>query len=211
MASTSKVRLAVGLLGTAKELAAALADLGIQGLAPARINVIAQAAGVSVDQVAALNPALGSEIVTGGVDVPEGYAIRIPAGTKTVFERSIAALGGRRQRPLARSYMHTVARGQTLSQIAARHGVSTDALRRYNGIGNADVVRVGQVIRIPPTGAGSRPVPRERVVTHRVRHGQTLSHIAAQYGTSVRALKRQNGISNAGKVRAGQVLKIPTS
>jgi hypothetical protein len=43
MASTSKVRLAVGLLGTAKELAAALADLGIQGLAPARINVIAQA------------------------------------------------------------------------------------------------------------------------------------------------------------------------
>ena len=43
MASTSKVRLAVGLLGTAKELAAALADLGTQGLAPARINVIAQA------------------------------------------------------------------------------------------------------------------------------------------------------------------------
>lgn len=43
MASTRKVRLAVGLFGTAKELASALADLSTLGLAPARINVIAQA------------------------------------------------------------------------------------------------------------------------------------------------------------------------
>ena len=43
MASTTKVRLAVGLFGTAKELASALAELGAQGLAAARLNVIAQA------------------------------------------------------------------------------------------------------------------------------------------------------------------------
>jgi hypothetical protein len=42
MAGTSKVRLAVGLFGTAKELASALAELSAQGLAPARINVIAR-------------------------------------------------------------------------------------------------------------------------------------------------------------------------
>jgi hypothetical protein len=43
MASTSKVRLAVGLFGPAKELASALAGLSTQGMAPARINVIAKA------------------------------------------------------------------------------------------------------------------------------------------------------------------------
>jgi hypothetical protein len=43
MASTDKVRLAVGLFGTAKGLASALAELGAQGLAPARMNVVAQA------------------------------------------------------------------------------------------------------------------------------------------------------------------------
>ena len=43
MASTSKIRLVVGLLGTAAELASALAELGTQGLMPAQINVIAQA------------------------------------------------------------------------------------------------------------------------------------------------------------------------
>lgn len=40
MASTSKVRLAVGLFGTAKEFASALAELGAKGIVPARINVI---------------------------------------------------------------------------------------------------------------------------------------------------------------------------
>jgi hypothetical protein len=43
MASTRKVRLVVGLLGTAAELASALAELGAQGLKPSQINVIAQA------------------------------------------------------------------------------------------------------------------------------------------------------------------------
>jgi hypothetical protein len=43
MASTSKVRLAVGLFGTAKELASAIAELNAQGLAPTRISVIARA------------------------------------------------------------------------------------------------------------------------------------------------------------------------
>jgi hypothetical protein len=42
MASTSKVRLVVGLFGTAQGLAAALPALRAQGLLPVRINVIAK-------------------------------------------------------------------------------------------------------------------------------------------------------------------------
>jgi hypothetical protein len=42
-ASTSKTRLAVGLFGVEERLAAALAELGSQGLAPARTSVIARA------------------------------------------------------------------------------------------------------------------------------------------------------------------------
>jgi hypothetical protein len=43
MANTTKVRLAVGLFGTAKDLASAIAELNAQGLAPTRISVIARA------------------------------------------------------------------------------------------------------------------------------------------------------------------------
>ncbi|HEY7551946.1 MAG TPA: hypothetical protein VH913_20780 [Hyphomicrobiaceae bacterium] len=43
MESAGKIRLVVGLFGTAKELPSALAALGAQRLLPARINVVAQA------------------------------------------------------------------------------------------------------------------------------------------------------------------------
>jgi hypothetical protein len=43
MASTSKVRLVVGLFGTPEEFAAALVKLRAQGLRPAQVNLVAQA------------------------------------------------------------------------------------------------------------------------------------------------------------------------
>jgi membrane-bound lytic murein transglycosylase D len=46
---------------------------------------------------------------------------------------------------------------------------------------------------------------------HRVKPGETLSGIAARYGTSAATLARLNGLSSANKIRAGQVLKVPGS
>jgi hypothetical protein len=43
MASTSKVRLVVGLLGKSAEFTSALAELSSRGLRPSQVNVIAQA------------------------------------------------------------------------------------------------------------------------------------------------------------------------
>ena len=44
---------------------------------------------------------------------------------------------------------------------------------------------------------------------HKVKKGQTLSAIAISYDTTVKAIMKTNGIKNAQKIRAGQVLKIP--
>jgi membrane-bound lytic murein transglycosylase D len=49
-----------------------------------------------------------------------------------------------------------------------------------------------------------------RLRTHRVRRGQTLGAIARRYGTTVRALRSHNGL-RGDQVRAGQVLRIPSS
>lgn len=43
---------------------------------------------------------------------------------------------------------------------------------------------------------------------HRVRRGETLSTIAARYGTSVRTLMRLNGIRNPHRIRPGQRLQV---
>lgn len=44
---------------------------------------------------------------------------------------------------------------------------------------------------------------------HTVRRGETLSHIARRYGTTVRALQEANGGINPRRLRVGQVVRIP--
>ena len=51
--------------------------------------------------------------------------------------------------------------------------------------------------------------PKRQYVYHRVRRGETLSHIANKYRTSVRAIANANGIVHRDLIRVGQKLKIP--
>src|SRR4051812_26370019 len=49
---------------------------------------------------------------------------------------------------------HTVEAGETLSQIAVNLGVDQDALSRLNGLNDADVLHIGQALKVPPPAAG---------------------------------------------------------
>ena len=53
--------------------------------------------------------------------------------------------------------IYTVKPGESLSSIAGRYGVNMYTLANYNGIGNVNMLREGQVLRIP-TGTEPRPV-----------------------------------------------------
>lgn len=100
---------------------------------------------------------------------------------------------------------HTVRRGETLSEIAARLGTSTSALASANGIANANRILAGQILVIPAGGGASAPA----AVVHVVAPGETLSEIAAHYGTSSSTLADANGITDRNLVRVGQRLDIP--
>ncbi len=54
-----------------------------------------------------------------------------------------------RTAPPTQPTSHVIAPGETLSGIAARYRISVSALRRSNAL-NGDVIRVGQVLTIPP-------------------------------------------------------------
>jgi LysM repeat protein len=63
--------------------------------------------------------------------------------------------------PLPTPTIHTVQAGETLSQIARRYGVSVEALVSTNGLGSADMIRVGMKLIIPGKGDGAvGPVAR---------------------------------------------------
>ncbi|MEC5344021.1 N-acetylmuramoyl-L-alanine amidase AmiB [Brenneria populi] len=109
---------------------------------------------------------------------------------------------------------HTVVRGETLSAIAARYGVSMPAIRDLNKL-NKDVVWIGQRLKIPagavqPKGAAAGAEKAASVVRHKVVRGDTLSAIADRYGVSMKEIQRANDM-RSGNVQLGQTLVIPAA
>lgn len=104
---------------------------------------------------------------------------------------------------------HVVNRGDTLWNIAKRHGTTARAIRNANGVQNVRRLRVGQRLEIPSRSSAKRERVKQRRVYHRVRPGETLSAIADRYRVSLAALQRANDIRNRHRIRAGQRLRIP--
>lgn len=105
-------------------------------------------------------------------------------------------------KPAPKPATYTVKGGDTLSGIAAAHGTSWQELQRINGLANPNLIYPGQVLKL----SGGKPAPQKR--TYTVRAGDTLSGIAARYGTSWQALAQKNGISNPNLIFPGQVIRI---
>lgn len=167
-----------------------------------------------------LNPAYRPEVMEGRLYVPPGHAIRVPAGSAKLFESAYAALGAGERFDRQRVYYtaYKVRRGDTLSGIAKRHGVSMSAIASASGIRTHSTLRVGQGLKVPPRGeagpraikvAAAAPAPRYR--QHQIRSGQTLSSIARRYNVSVAELRRVNGMGKSSQIRAGDTLKVPAS
>jgi len=106
---------------------------------------------------------------------------------------------------------HTVTRGETLSGIAAKYGVSMATLREMNTL-KRDVVWVGQRLKVPASAAVSRTTraTTRGVVRHKVVRGDSLTGIAAHYGVSPKAIMQTNSLKST-NVMLGQNLKIPAS
>ncbi|MFY9304750.1 MAG: LysM peptidoglycan-binding domain-containing protein [Rhodoluna sp.] len=107
---------------------------------------------------------------------------------------------------------YTIKSGDTLSGIAARFGTTTRKLMNLNNITDANRIRIGQVLRLP--GAPSEPsepepAPAPSARTYTIKSGDSLSGIAARFGTTTRKLMNLNDIANADRIRIGDVLKLP--
>jgi N-acetylmuramoyl-L-alanine amidase len=117
---------------------------------------------------------------------------------------------------------YTIVRGDTLSAIAAHHGVSTQALLSANGLGLSSIIYPGQKLSIPgssSTGSSAphaAPAPTAAVSastsgTYTIRTGDTLSSIAKAHHTTVEALLAANHLSWTSTIYAGKKLTIPGS
>lgn len=109
--------------------------------------------------------------------------------------------------PEPASATYTVKPGDSFWGIAQSQmgdGGRYKELAAYNGMSPADTIYAGQVLKIPK--GGTAPAPD---VLYTVKAGDSLSAIAARFGTTYQALAEYNGISNPNVIYPGQTIKIP--
>ncbi len=113
---------------------------------------------------------------------------------------------------------YTIQPGDTLSTIAAGYGLTWQELAASNGLGEYSTLNLGQVIRVPGTGASTSSAggavhsqaTATGVIQYTVQPGDTLLGIALGYGLTWQELATANGLTGSSLLQLGQVLRIPT-
>lgn len=121
----------------------------------------------------------------------------LPANVGGPTEEEAAEVEARIERP--RVIVHTVQRGETISQIAARYGIDENTILAANDLPNANAIQVGQKLNI-------LTIPG---ALHTVKRGESLWEIARTYQTDMAEIIAVNGIENPSRIQASQELIIP--
>jgi N-acetylmuramoyl-L-alanine amidase len=218
-ASAAPKRPAKQKTDTSALLRSQLAAIANSTAAPARYTVasgdtvsgIATRFGVSTASVLALN-GLGwkSLIFPGQVLTLSGAAVSAPP-------------------PTSRGGHYTIVKGDSVSRIAGRFGLTTAALLSANGLGWSSIIYPGQTLTIP-AGGSSLPIETVSSVTpvgdppstpvvntpapvinnsYTITHGDTVSSIARRFGVSMSAILSANGLNLSSIIYAGRTLVIP--
>jgi membrane-bound lytic murein transglycosylase D len=109
---------------------------------------------------------------------------------------------------------YIVRKGDSLWTISRRFGVSLATLKRANGLRRGRLIKPGQRLYIPNAGAAaSKLAVRQaksvhRVITHRVRRGDTIWGIARRYNVPAKRILSTNNLSKTSVIRPGDKLKI---
>ncbi len=130
------------------------------------------------------------------------------------LDRSYSS-GGSNSKVVRKTY--TVRRGDTLSSIARRHGVSTKDLARWNGLKTSSRIKTGQRLSLQTHSVSSKQRVAKsskssgksvQKISYKVKKGDTLSSISRRYNVSVKQIKRWNGSSKHLQPGQGLVLFV---
>jgi LysM repeat protein len=173
------------------------------------LSGIAAANGLSAAQLAAANGLAPDAFVIAG------RSLTVPApGTAT----TAAAASSQTPAPFGG---YRVRLGDSLSAIAAEHGVSLGQLAAVNGLNAEGTLVAGTSLRLP-SGAAATGAPATAAASttagsgasgggHHVVPGETLTGIAAANGVTPASLAAANGLPANAFVIAGTKLKIPAA
>lgn len=202
------------LLTSAKSTASVAATPTTYTVVPGdSVSSIAGRYGVSTASVLALNGLSWKSLIF------PGQVLKLSASAVSHAQPAPAPAAGAGGR-------YTIVRGDTISAIAARFGVSTQAVLTANGLSWSSIIYPGQTIAIPAGGAplaittvsSVTPVPSSVAPTapaapattsYKIVAGDTVSGIAARFGVTTAAILAANGMGSSTIIYSGRSLVIP--
>lgn len=114
------------------------------------LNYLAQSAGIDIETLQALNPELTQMCTPGKFD--GGFPLKIPKGS---LEKLTAGLVNVPETARRTYLVHSVRRGETLSGIAAKYGISKYDLASANNVSVRSRLYTGVKLKIPGNTSGN--------------------------------------------------------
>lgn len=110
---------------------------------------------------------------------------------------------------------YKVQSGDTLSSIARKNGTTASKLMKENGISNPNLLKIGQVLKVPgsaPASSSSKPKRTSKPASggsgnYTVKAGETLYAIARKHGLSVSQLSSLNPGLDPSRLSVGQKIR----
>jgi membrane-bound lytic murein transglycosylase D len=183
------------------------------------LQVVADIAGISADDLYTLNPAFHRF----ATDPTGPHRLLVPIDAAEGLEQTLAQLTPEQRMRVAH---YTVQHGDTVASIAARFDTKPEMIRELNELGIDDRPVIDSDLRVPsnavvlPEKAARAAMlfdsPVQLRKHHRgvrpdirvVRRGDTLYGIAQRLGTDVNALAEANGMQPGDRLHAGQKLRV---
>lgn len=163
------------------------------------LGLIASRYGVSVRELRDWNSIVGNKIIAGS-----NLKVYTDGGPKNVSTELVNTNN-------SNLYRYKIKRGDTISEIAERFGVSVAMLRKWNNLTGNNIV-AGRTLKIyssTNTSALGDNTTKSASNTsfHKVKPGETIGQIAETYKVRVADIKSWNNLSSD-KILAGATLKI---
>lgn len=182
---------------------------------------IQQVSGVDMKVIEDLNPMYKKRLIPGNNGT---QILRLPTAEATTFSIKKDQLIAKRQTEETSeelketttdstpSITHTVRRGETLSKIASKYGVTINDLKSWNNL-SGNKLRAGQKLSINGAKTSNNSERQDsaspKVRYYTVKKGDTLSGIAQKHkGATVQKIRRANNI-RGNNIKPGQRLVIP--
>jgi membrane-bound lytic murein transglycosylase D len=170
------------------------------------LQFLASESGISLTVLRELNPAIRRDLTP----ARGSTTLRLPPGTAATAE---AVLKSTPRDKWAPRMIHTVRSGDSLYEIARKHGSSVSAIRQANGL-RGSLIRPGQTLIVPRFASNNRYASRQPLQTtddgsYVVQRNDTLWDIARGFSISVDSLCAANGLRPRNVIRPGQRLRIP--